>query len=112
MRKNRVYYKWLKQFERYILQYSFRTVKKLVILITGGFVLLVGIAMLVLPGPAILVIPLGLAILALEFKWAQRILKEAKKLVKSETTNSPHFLSRVKNLLKRLSTNLYKNLLR
>lgn len=30
--------------------------------------------MLVLPGPAILVIPIGLAILALEFAWAERLL--------------------------------------
>lgn len=43
---------------------------------TGGLlVLLAGIAMLVLPGPAILVIPLGLSILALEFAWAERLLE-------------------------------------
>jgi tellurite resistance protein TerC len=35
--------------------------------------------MIVLPGPAFLVIPAGLAILALEFAWAKRLLTEAKK---------------------------------
>jgi hypothetical protein len=33
--------------------------------------------MLVLPGPAFVVIPVGLAMLALEFKWAERALEKA-----------------------------------
>jgi len=50
-------------------------------------VLLAGIAMIVLPGPAILVIPLGLAILATEFIWARKLLKRLKdKLRKSKET--------------------------
>lgn len=45
---------------------------------TAGFlVLFAGIAMLFLPGPAILVIPIGLAILSLEFVWAERLLEKA-----------------------------------
>lgn len=39
---------------------------------------LAGVAMLVLPGPAFIVIPMGLAILATEFEWAQRWLDVAK----------------------------------
>lgn len=35
-----------------------------------------GLAMFVLPGPAIVVIPIGLAILALEFKWAEKMLEQ------------------------------------
>jgi putative membrane protein len=42
---------------------------------------LVGIAMLVLPGPAILVIPLGLAILATQFLWARRWLKNVRAML-------------------------------
>ena len=41
-----------------------------------------GIAMLALPGPAFVVIPVGLAILSLEFTWAERLLEKA--LVKGE----------------------------
>lgn len=37
----------------------------------GGTVLLLGVAMIILPGPAILVIPLGIGILATEFAWAR-----------------------------------------
>lgn len=46
-------------------------------IIIGFTVLLAGIAMLVLPGPALAVIPIGLAILSLEFAWAARLLEVA-----------------------------------
>jgi uncharacterized protein (TIGR02611 family) len=45
--------------------------------LVGFTVLLGGLAMLVLPGPAFLVIPIGLAILALEFTWAEAMLERA-----------------------------------
>ena len=48
----------------------------------GLVVLGVGIAMLALPGPAFVVIPIGLAILSLEFAWAEHLLERA--LVKGE----------------------------
>jgi len=52
--------------------------KKLIIWIIGFTVLLIGLAMLVLPGPAFIVIPIGLGILAVEFTWERRLLKKAK----------------------------------
>jgi tellurite resistance protein TerC len=42
--------------------------KKIAIAIFGGLVLIIGILMIVLPGPALIVIPLGLGILSLEFE--------------------------------------------
>jgi uncharacterized protein (TIGR02611 family) len=48
----------------------------------GVAVLAVGVAMLALPGPAFVVIPIGLAILSLEFVWAERLLEKA--LIKGE----------------------------
>lgn len=49
-----------------------------VLYIVVGFTLLLGgIGMLVLPGPAFLVIPVGLAILSLEFVWAEGLLDRA-----------------------------------
>ena len=44
----------------------------------GGLLLTIGIVMLVLPGPAIVFIPLGLAILATEFLWARKWLVTAR----------------------------------
>jgi tellurite resistance protein TerC len=49
-----------------------------IVAVIGFTVLLVGVAMIVLPGPAFLVIPLGLAILATEFVWAATLLNKAK----------------------------------
>ena len=60
------------------MEKTFRRIKRIVIAIIGFTVLLVGVAMMVLPGPAIVVIPLGLAILATEFVWARRLLKRIK----------------------------------
>jgi uncharacterized protein (TIGR02611 family) len=45
--------------------------------IAGSLVLLAGIVMLVTPGPAFVLIPGGLAMLALEFAWAERALDHA-----------------------------------
>jgi uncharacterized protein (TIGR02611 family) len=45
--------------------------------IAGATVTLAGLAMLVTPGPAFVVIPIGLAMLALEFAWAERMLDRA-----------------------------------
>ena len=45
--------------------------------IAGALVTLAGVAMLVLPGPAFVVIPVGLAMLALEFTWAEHLLEKA-----------------------------------
>lgn len=51
-----------------------RQVWRLIILIVGGTVVLLGLIMVVTPGPAFVVVPLGLAILAVEFAWARRLL--------------------------------------
>lgn len=57
-------------------------VRRGVIAVIGGTVLLFGIALIVLPGPAIVVIPLGLGILATEFLWARRWLSKARNMLK------------------------------
>lgn len=58
---------------------SIRQARRLVIAVVGVTVLLLGIALIVLPGPAFIVIPLGLAILAAEFAWARRLLKRVRR---------------------------------
>jgi hypothetical protein len=49
--------------------------RKLVVGVIGGTVVLVGVALLVLPGPASIVIPVGLVILASEFAWARWLVR-------------------------------------
>jgi uncharacterized protein (TIGR02611 family) len=45
--------------------------------LAGATVLLAGVVMIVTPGPAFVVIPAGLAMLAMEFAWAERALGHA-----------------------------------
>ena len=56
-----------------------RPVRRIIVLVIGGTVLLIGIIMIIAPGPAVVVVPLGLAILALEFAWARRWLAHIKR---------------------------------
>jgi len=49
--------------------------RRIVVAIIGTTVLLIGIVLLVTPGPAFVVIPVGLAILATEFAWARHWLR-------------------------------------
>ncbi len=52
--------------------------KKIIVALIGGTVLLLGLAMLILPGPGVLVMAGGVAILATEFLWARRAWRKAK----------------------------------
>jgi len=55
-----------------------KRIKQTFIFVIGTTILAVGIFLIVLPGPAIIIIPLGLAILSSEFFWAKQILKKVK----------------------------------
>lgn len=57
-------------------------VRRVVVGAIGGTIVLIGVALIFLPGPAIIVIPLGLALLATEFAWARRYLRKARGLIK------------------------------
>ena len=56
-----------------------RNVRRIVVLVVGGTVLLTGVVMLAAPGPGFLVILAGSAILLAEFAWARRLLKRTRK---------------------------------
>jgi len=64
----------------------------------GFTVVLVGLAMLVLPGPGLLVMAAGFAMLALEFAWAERVL-ERTLLQMSKTTETVRRASRLQQAL-------------
>jgi uncharacterized protein (TIGR02611 family) len=65
----------------FYLDHAPKPVRRVIVGVIGGTVLVLGVAMIVLPGPAIVVVPLGLAILATEFIWARRWLKKVRVLV-------------------------------
>jgi len=61
-----------------ILRFIGRSSKRVAVAVVGAALVLAGLAMFVLPGPGILVVILGLAVLATEFVWAERLLDKAK----------------------------------
>lgn len=65
-----------------------KKVKRIIVAMVGGTVLALGIALMVLPGPAFLVIPAGLAILAVEFAWARRWLRAAREFVQGNVASN------------------------
>ncbi len=67
---------------------KFRFAKRIVVAVVGGTVTLIGIALIVLPGPAFIVIPIGLSILATEFVWAKGFLKKAREMAARVTSKS------------------------
>jgi uncharacterized protein (TIGR02611 family) len=50
---------------------------RVLFVLCGVVVTIAGVAMLALPGPAFVVIPIGLAMLAMEFTWAEKALEKA-----------------------------------
>lgn len=55
--------------------------------VIGMTILIIGIAMIVLPGPAIIVIPAALGILATEFAWARRLLHMVRERIQCSVNN-------------------------
>lgn len=72
----------------------YKQIRKLAIFLIGMTVVLIGCILFFTPGPAVVVIPVGLAILATEFIWAKRLLKKFK-----EKTLS--FSKSAKNVIKK-----------
>ena len=66
---------------------GYKLARRIAVAVIGGTVVLVGVIMLVTPGPAFVVIPLGLAILAVEFAWARRWLNKLKASLTREQLN-------------------------
>ena len=63
---------------RDLIGFLLRSSKRIAVLVVGSALVLGGLAMLVLPGPGIVVVIIGLAVLATEFVWAERMLDRAK----------------------------------
>jgi hypothetical protein len=55
---------------------TYKWARRIVVAVIGGTITLIGVAMVVLPGPAIVIIPLGLGVLGLEFAWARHWLRK------------------------------------
>ncbi|MEL7186976.1 MAG: PGPGW domain-containing protein [Pseudomonadota bacterium] len=67
---------------------TYKAARRVVIGVVGMTVLLIGMVLIVTPGPAMLVIPAGLAILSLEFAWARRWLRKIRETISRRSANS------------------------
>ena len=65
---------------------TYRTARRIAVLAVGSTVVLLGIVMLVTPGPGLLVIPIGLAILGAEFAWARLWLRKVRESISNQNS--------------------------
>lgn len=65
----------LRVYDQVVIERTARWIRRLVVGFLGLLVLATGLVLIVLPGPAVVVIPFGLAILSLEFAWARYLLR-------------------------------------
>ncbi len=67
---------------------SYKLARRVVIATLGSTVLAIGFFMLFLPGPGIVVIPVGLAILSIEFAWARFWLRRVRERISGRTAEN------------------------
>lgn len=67
---------------------TYKAARRVVVTVVGATVLLLGFVMIITPGPAFVVIPLGLAILSIEWAWAKRLLRKAREEISRRNSNS------------------------
>ena len=70
------------------LHLTYKAAKRIVVGVVGLTVLLIGVVMLVTPGPALVVIPVGLAILSIEFTWARAWLRRMRESISNLNSNN------------------------
>ncbi len=63
------------------LHLTYKAARRIVITVVGVTLVAIGIVMIVTPGPAIVVIPVGLAVLGIEFAWARSWLKKLRETI-------------------------------
>ena len=67
--------------------FTYKAARRVVIGVVGTTVVLIGIVMIVTPGPALVLIPVGLAILSIEFTWARVWLKRVRESISNRNSN-------------------------
>jgi len=68
--------------------FTYKAARRIVVGLVGLTVLLIGVVMIVTPGPALVVIPVGLAILSIEFAWARAWLRRLRESISNRNSNA------------------------
>ena len=66
---------------------TYKAARRIAVLTVGSTLLALGIVMIVMPGPAIILIPVGLAVLAMEFAWARFWLAKIRRGLSAQGAN-------------------------
>jgi len=72
-------------------------IKYLGITLVGGFLSFIGAIFIVLPGPAFLFLPVGLAILSLRHEWAKSWLKQCQRWMRKGAVQADKWLHKLKS---------------
>jgi tellurite resistance protein TerC len=67
---------------------TYKVARRLAVTAVGSTILLLGIIMIVIPGPAVIVIPLGLAVLGIEFAWARTWLRRIQRSISANNAEA------------------------
>jgi tellurite resistance protein TerC len=70
------------------IHFTYKAARRIVVAVVGATVLLLGVVMIVTPGPALVVIPVGLAILSIEFAWARYWLRRMREAISNRNSNN------------------------
>lgn len=70
-----------------VVRFTYKAARRIAIAVIGSSVLVIGIVMIVTPGPALIIIPIGLAILSIEFAWARLWLKRVRQRISDYSSN-------------------------
>jgi tellurite resistance protein TerC len=68
--------------------FTYKAARRIVVGLVGLTVLVIGVIMIVTPGPALVLIPVGLAILSIEFAWARAWLRRLRESISSRNSSA------------------------
>jgi tellurite resistance protein TerC len=71
-----------------VVHLTYKTARRIAVLAVGSTIVVIGIVMLVTPGPGLIVSPLGLAILGLEFAWARIWLRKVRESISNNNARN------------------------
>ena len=70
------------------MHFTYKVARRIVIAVVGVTVLVIGVVMIVTPGPALVFIPIGLAILSIEFAWARIWLRKLRESISNQNSRN------------------------
>jgi tellurite resistance protein TerC len=73
---------------RRIAQFTYKAARRVVVGVVGATILVIGVVMIFTPGPALVLIPLGLAVLSIEFAWARYWLRRVRERISRHNSDA------------------------